>query len=327
MRYLYRRIVFYVVALWASVTLNFLLPRLMPGSPIDYFISKYRDQLRNNPHALDSIRAILGGSNQPLPVQYLNYLGNLLHGNFGASYSQYPTPVSEILANTVPWTLFLAGAATLLACVIGTGLGIVASWRRGGVVDTILTPVTMFTQSFPSFFLAMLLLYFLGFVAGWFPLQHSYGDTVRPGFNGPFILDAIWHAALPIIAVLIYTVGGWLLGMRNVMINTLSEDFITMAQAKGLSDRRVMLMYAARNALLPQVTSFAITIGYVVTGLVLIEYVFSYPGVGYTLVNAVESEDYPLMQAIFLLISVAVLGSNLIADLLYARLDPRVRNS
>jgi peptide/nickel transport system permease protein len=327
MRFLYRRIAFYLVALWASITLNFLLPRLMPGSPIDYFIAKYRDQLRNNPHLLDSIRTMLGGTNEPLPVQYIHYLGNLAQGNFGVSYSQFPARVSAILASTLPWTLFLAGAATILACTLGTLLGIVASWRRGGVVDRVLTPITMFTQSFPSFFVAMLLLYFLGFSLGWFPLQHAYGDAVHPGLNVPFVADVVWHAALPIIAIMVYSIGGWLLGMRNVMINTLAEDFIVMAQAKGLSDRRVMLVYAARNALLPQVTSFAITIGYVVTGLVLIEYVFSYPGVGYTLVNAVQSEDYPLMQALFLLISVAVLGSNLIADLLYARLDPRVRRT
>jgi peptide/nickel transport system permease protein len=327
MRYLYRRIAFYLVALWASVTLNFLLPRLMPGSPIDYFIAKYRDQLRNNPHLLDSIRTMLGGTNEPLPVQYIHYLGNLAQANFGVSYSQFPARVSDILGSTLPWTLFLAGASTVLACVLGTLLGIVASWRRGGVVDTVLTPITMFTQSFPSFFVAMLLLYVLGFSLGWFPLQHAYGDNVHPGLNAPFFADVVWHAALPIIAIMVYSIGGWLLGMRNVMINTLAEDFIAMAQAKGLSDRRVMLVYAARNALLPQVTSFAITIGYVVTGLVLIEYVFSYPGVGYTLVNAVQSEDYPLMQALFLLISVAVLGSNMIADLLYARLDPRVRRT
>lgn len=327
MRYLYRRIGFYLVALWASLTFNFLLPRLMPGSPIDYFMSKYHTQLSNNPHLLDSLRVILGGTNQPLPEQYVTYLANLAHGNLGVSYSQFPTPVSAILSSTVPWTLFLAGVATLLACVIGTLLGIVASWRRGGTIDTVVTPVTMFAQSFPSFFLAMLLLYFFGFVLGWFPIEHAYDDTMHPGLNEPFFINVIWHAALPVGAVLIYTIGGWLLGMRNVMINTLAEDYITMAEAKGLTNRRVMFMYAARNALLPQVTSFAITIGYVVTGLVLIEYVFAYPGVGYTLVSAVQSEDYPLMQAIFLLISVAVLGANFIADLLYARLDPRVRTS
>ncbi len=327
MRYLYRRLAFYLVALWASVTLNFLLPRLMPGSPIDAFMARFHDQLKNNPHMMDSLRSVLGGSQEPLPLQYVQYLGSLLHGDFGVSYSQFPARVSDILAATVPWTLFLAGVSTILAGVIGTLLGILASWRRGGVIDTVLTPLTMFSQSLPPFFVALVLLYFLGFVAGWFPLQHAYGDTVHPGFNLAFLADVAWHATLPVLAIMLLSLGGWMLGMRSVMINVLADDYITMAQAKGLSDRRVMFTYAARNALLPQLTSFAITVGYVVSGLLLIEYVFSYPGVGYTLVNAVQATDYPLMQALLLLITLAVLLANLIADLLYARLDPRVRTT
>ncbi len=324
MAFIYRRLVFYAIALWASVTLNFLLPRMMPGDPILAFRSQNLAAVKNNPHVLDSLRVMLGGSKDPLIVQYVHYLGNLLHGDFGVSFSQYPTRVSDILGATVPWTLFLGLASTIIAFAIGTLMGIVASWRRNGVVDTVLTPVTMFTQSFPAFFLAMLLLYFFGFTLGWFPLEHAYGQNVTEGFNLPFLEDVMRHAALPLFAILLFSLGGWLLGMRNVMINTLSEDYVVMAQAKGLSDRRVMFMYAARNAMLPQVTSFAISIAYVLTGLVLIEDVFSYPGVGYTLVNAVHAQDYSLVQALLLLISVAVLAANLIADLLYIKLDPRV---
>lgn len=326
MRYLYRRIIFYVVALWASLTINFFLPRLMPGSPIDAFISRFRDQIGNNPHILDAIRIELGASNAPIWQQYFEYIGNIAHGDFGVSYSQYPTHVSQILAATVPWTLVLAGSATILAFLIGTFLGIVAAWRRGGAVDSVVTPITMFTYSFPPFFIAMLVLYFVGVTAGWFPLNHAYGDNVQISWNLSFIKSAADHAALPVLAFLLYSIGGWLLGMRNVMINTLSEDYVAMAEAKGLSDRRVMLRYAARNAMLPQITSFAITIAYIITGLVLIEDVFAYPGVGYTLVQAVQSEDYPLMQALFLLITLAMLGANFLVELLYFRLDPRVRS-
>jgi peptide/nickel transport system permease protein len=325
MRYLSRRIVFYLVALWASVTINFFLPRLMPGDPVSAFAARFRDQLGNNPHMLDAIRVELGASTDPLPVQYIQYLGNLLHGNLGVSYSQYPTRVSEILATTLPWTLVLAGSATLLAFMIGTVLGIIAAWRRGGAVDSIVTPLTMFTYSFPPFFLAMLILYFIGAQGGWFPLNHAYDDYQHISWNWSFIKSAANHAVLPVLTFLLYSIGGWLLGMRNVMINVLSEEYITMAQAKGLSDRRVMFRYAARNALLPQITSFAITMGYIITGLVLIEDVFSYPGVGYTLVLAVQGNDYPLMQALFLLITFAVLLANFIADLLYTWLDPRAR--
>jgi peptide/nickel transport system permease protein len=327
MHFLYRRIGFYLIALWASLTLNFVLPRLMPGSPVDYFAATHRDELQHNPHLLDSIRTVLGGSNEPIVVQYFHYLVNVLHGDFGVSYSQYPLPVSAILAATIPWTLFLAGTATVLAFAIGTLLGIAAAWRRGGVLDTILTPFTMFVYSFPPFFVALLLLYFLAVIAGWFPISHNYGDTVKVGFNPAFIGDVLKHAVLPLLAIMLASVGGWLLGMRNVMINTLSEEFVTMAEAKGLTERRVMMMYAARNALLPQITSFAISLGYVVTGLVLIESVFTYRGVGFALFTAVEAHDYPLIQALFLFITVAMLCANFIADLLYARLDPRVRTA
>jgi peptide/nickel transport system permease protein len=326
MRYISRRILFYLIALWASLTINFFLPRLMPGDPVGAFITRFRDQVASNPHILDTIRIQLGGSKAPLWQQYFEYLGNTAHGDFGLSYSQYPTHVSDILAGSLPWTLVLAGTATLLAFVIGTLLGIVAAWRRGGIVDSLVTPLTMFTYSFPPFFLAMLVLYFLGLQLGWFPLNHAYGDSEHISWNISFIKSAADHAALPVLAFLLYSVGGWLLGMRNVMINTLSEEYVTMAQAKGLSDRRVMLRYAARNALLPQITSFAITIGYIITGLVLIEDVFAYPGVGYTLVQAVQGQDYPLMQALFLLITVAVLTANFLVDVLYVRLDPRVRS-
>jgi len=325
MRFLYRRIAFYLIALWASLTLNFFLPRLMPGSPIDYFAAQHHNELANNPHLLDSLRTVLGGSTEPIVLQYIHYLGNVAHFDFGVSFSQYPEPVSGILAATIPWTLLLAGLSTVAAFLLGTVLGVAAAWRRGGVLDTILTPFTMFIYSFPPFFIAMLLLYFLGFLAGVFPLNHNFDDSSPVGFNIPFLLNIARHAAMPLLAIMLASVGGWLLGMRNVMINTLSEEFVTMAQAKGLRERCVMMMYAARNALLPQITSFAISLGYVVTGLVLIESVFTYQGVGFALFTAVQAHDFPLMQALFLFITVAMLAANFIADLLYVRLDPRVR--
>jgi peptide/nickel transport system permease protein len=325
MTYLARRIGFYVVALWASITINFFLPRFMPGDQVSAFAARFRDQLASNPHILDAIRVELGASSDPLPIQYLHYLNNLFHGDLGVSSSEYPSHVSAILANTLPWTLVLAGSATILAFFIGTFLGIVAAWRRGRMVDSFVTPLTMFTYSFPPFFLAMLVLYLLGATAGWFPINQAYGSDQHISWSLSFIKSAADHAALPILAFLLYSVGGWLLGMRNVMINVLSEEYISMAQAKGLSDRRVMFRYAARNALLPQITSFAITIGYIITGLVLIEDVFDYPGVGYTLVQAVRDNDYSLMQGLFLLITLTVLMANFVADLLYAWLDPRAR--
>jgi peptide/nickel transport system permease protein len=323
-RYILRRLAFYAVALWAAITLNFLLPRLMPGSPIDAFEQKYRDQISKDPHFIDALRIELGAPKVSLLQQYLEYLNNILHGNLGISYSYYPSHVTTIIAQTLPWTLFLAGVATVLTFLIGTTLGMIVAWRRGGVLDSILPPITIFTSAFPAFFLALLLLYFLGYKFGWFPLSHGYGET-DIGMNWAFIKDAANHAILPVTAIILTGLGGWLLGMRNVMINTMGEDYIVVAQAKGLKDWRVMVMYAARNAILPNLTGFAIALGYVVGGVILIETVFSYPGVGFTLVNAALGSDYPLVQGFLLLISVCVLGANLLVDLLYGTLDPRAR--
>jgi peptide/nickel transport system permease protein len=325
MRYLARRLVFYLVAFWSGITLNFFLPRMLPGNPFDAFQVKFQNQLATNPHMLDSLRAEFDTGHGSLLSQYGQYLVHLAHLDFGVSYSQYPTSVNTIIGTALPYTLLLAGLSTFLAFLIGTMLGIITAWRRGSPVDTVLTPFTMFLQSFPPFFVALLILYWFGVDLGWFPLSRAYSDTVNPGWTPSFILNLADHCMMPLAALLISSVGGWLFGMRNVMINILTDDYVLMAEAKGLKNRRVMMMYAARNALLPQITSFAITLGYAVTSLILIEWVFGYPGLGFTLVNAVVSEDYSMMQALFFIIVVGMLLANLIADLLYARLDPRAR--
>ena len=327
MRYLYRRLSFYLVALWAAVTLNFAIPRLMPGNPAEVFLAAHYQQFQGDPHSLQTIEAVLGVSHDPMPVQYWHYLLALMHGDLGISTSFYPAHVSTVIAQSLPWTIFLVGLASIIAFVLGTGLGIVTAWRRGGFLDGILPPLTLLASSFPYFFLALVLLYVLAFNLTLFPTSHAYTSGSVPAFAPAFIGDVFYHALLPACTVVIVAIGGWLLGMRNTMINTLAEDYITMAQARGLSDRRVMLAYAARNALLPQVTAFAMALGFLVGGQVLVEFVFSYPGVGYTLATAVGNEDYPLVQALLLIITVAVLVANLVADLVYVRLDPRVRTA
>ncbi len=324
MRYLLRRSIFYLIALWAAVTIVFAIPRLMPGNPAATIFASHQQQFQNNPNAEHTIEALLGLSNAPMPVQYWQYLVQLAHGNFGISFTNYPTPVSAIIAQSLPWTIFLIGLAALIAFFVGTGIGIVAAWRRGGALDSLVPPTTLFISSFPFFFLALLLLWGLGFRLGWFPLGHSYED-VQPAATLAFVGNVLWHAVLPACSIIIVSLGGWLLGMRNTMINVLSEDYITMAQARGLTDRRVMLGYAARNAMLPQITGFALSLGYLVGGQVLVETIFNYPGMGYELVSAVGNEDYPLIQALLLIIVVAVLLANFVADLVYARLDPRTR--
>jgi len=182
-----------------------------------------------------------------------------------------------------------------------------------------------FFSAIPYFWLALIVVYVFGFLLRLFPLTGAYDLSVEPGLNGAFITSAVYHAILPAITIVVSSIAGWMLGMRNAMLSTLSEDYVLMAQAKGLPDRRVMLMYAARNAILPNITGFALSLGFVVGGALLTEIIFSYPGIGFALLQAVQSEDFPLMQGIFLVITLAVLGANFLADILYVVLDPRVR--
>lgn len=277
------------------------------------------------PQGLRALEIQFGFDHRPWVVQYFTYIWSLLRGHFGYSFEYYPTPVTTVIRQSLPWTLGLVGVATLISVFLGTALGIYISWRRGKFLDTVLPPSTMLLQAVPYFWMAMVFVFVFGFRLSWFPMSHSYDVSLHPGLNGPFVSSVLYHAVLPGLTILLGSFSGWLIGMRNNMISTLGEDYVVFAEAKGVSPARLMFMYAARNAILPQVTGFAIAIGNVVSGSILTEIVFSYPGIGNQLNNAVLNEDYPLIQAAFLIIAVSVLLANFIVDLLYARLDPRVR--
>jgi peptide/nickel transport system permease protein len=326
MRHLLRRILFYLVALWVSVTLNFLLPRLSPGTPLQSLIARLHGRV--GPQTIHSLEVLLGVNNHAtLWEQYLQYLNNLIHGDLGVSITYLPTPVSKIIAQDLPWTLMLVGITLVISFVVGTLLGIVVAWKRGSGLDTFLPPVFTFLSAIPYFWLALIILYYFGFVLGWFPTLGGYDiDNTTPGWNMDFILSAITHGILPAITIIVGSIAGWLLGMRNMMITTLSEDYVLMAEAKGLSERRVMFVYAARNAILPNITSFALSLGFVVSGALLTEIVFNYPGIGYAFLQAVNDKDYALIQGLFLIIAIAVLAANFLSDLLYVALDPRIRS-
>jgi peptide/nickel transport system permease protein len=323
MRHLLRRIGFYLIALWGSITLNFLIPRLVPGNPAQVLIARLQGRI--DPRAERAMEAAFGISHASMWNQYLEYLGNLLHGNLGISVTYFPTPVATVIGQDLPWTLLLVGTAVVISFVVGTLLGIIVAWRRGSRLDALLPPVFTFLSAIPYFWLALIMLYVLGFVLNWFPLTGGYDMSITPGWSPDFLLSAIQHAFLPALTIVISSIAGWMLGMRNAMMTTLSEDYVLMAQAKGLSERRVMLTYAARNAILPNITGFALSLGFVVGGALLTEIVFSYPGIGFALLQAVQNSDYALLQGIFLIIAVAVLGANFLADLIYVVLDPRVR--
>ena len=325
MSFILRRLGFYALAAWVSITLNFFLPRLMPGDPGDALMA--RMQGRVEPQTIDAMRKAYGLSDDPLWQQYFDYLGNVLRGEFGIAISAFPTPVTDVIMTAFPWTLLLGLTATIIAFVIGNLLGIFGAWRRGGKVDSVMPPLLIFVGSFPYFWLALLALYFMSFQWGWFPLRHAYSSDLSPSMSLDFVLSVGYHLVLPAASLVIVAIGGWVLGMRNTMISTLSEDYVMMAEAKGLPQRQVMFNYAARNALLPNLTAFGMQLGFILGGALLTEVVFSYPGLGYQLLGAVRNLDYPLMQGIFLMITFSVLGANLIMDLLYVRLDPRVRGS
>ena len=322
MSFIIRRFAFYVVAAWTAITVNFAIPRVMPGNAVDTLLTKF-PQLP--PSSLRALQAEFGvHTHGSLLSQYISYLGNLLHGNLGLSVNLYPSKVTTVLAQTLPWTIILIGVATLLSFALGTALGALAAWRRGGWVDRSL-PVFTFLQATPYFFLALVLIEL--FAVQWrvFPFGQGYSLGLAPGWNWSFISSAIDHSILPAATIVLTSMAGWMLQMRNVMITTIGEDYVLVAQAKGLSPRRVVSAYAARNAILPNIAGFALSLGFVVAGALVMEIVFSYPGVGLTLYNAVTSDDFPLLQGIFLVISLTVLLACLLADVAYVIADPRTR--
>ena len=267
-----------------------------------------------------------GVTKEPLFFQYLQYLGNLLHGNLGTSFAN-AEPVTSVIARDLPWTLVLVGLALIISFVVGTILGVAVAWWRGSTTDTILMPAFTFISAIPYFWFALALVFVLGYTLNWFPSYGGYDIySYTPGLDLGFLLSAARYAILPAFTIVVGSIAGWMIGMRNTMITTLSEDYVLMAEAKGLTRWRVMMTYAARNAILPNITSFALSLGFVVSGSLLTEIVFNYPGIGYALLQAVQNKDYPLIQGLFLIISVAVLAANFLADLVYVILDPRVRN-
>jgi len=323
MRLIVRRITLYVVTAIVAITINFFLPRLMPGNPALAVLGKA--QSAESPQAVAALELQYGVQTRTgIWGQYVQYWVHLLHGNLGTSLNAYPASVGSLISSALPWTLGLVGTATVISFVLGTLLGVAAAWRRGSWLDNLLPAMTFF-QAAPYFFVAILAVALFATKLGWFPPSQGYDTaTLNPAFNWQFISNVLDHAVLPALTIVLASVAGWIIGMRNMMITTMDEDYVLLAQAEGLPRHKV-IGYAARNALLPNVSGFALAIGFIVSGALLTEIVFSYPGIGYLLVNSIGSDDYPVLQGIFLIITIAVLLANLIADFVYAFLDPRIR--
>lgn len=323
-RFIGRRVAFYLFTLWAAVTINFFVPRLMKGDAVDNYLARNRGI---SPEAADALRALLGlDSDRTLLQQYGDYLGMLARGDLGVALTHGLQPVGQVIAGALPWTVGLIGLATVLSFLIGTVGGAVVGWRRGSRLDALI-PVTTFLSTVPYFWIGLMAISVFAVTLGWFPIGKAYGIGTTPGLSLEFAGEVVRHGALPLATIVVASLGGWMLGMRNMMLTVLDEDYITVAQAKGLPNRRVLWRYAARNAVLPQIQSFALSIGFIVGGAIIVEQVFSYPGVGKMLLDATNAKDYALMQGGFLVIVLAVLIANILADVAYAVLDPRTRQS
>ncbi|MEW6046555.1 MAG: ABC transporter permease [Bacillota bacterium] len=312
------------------VTLTFFMIRLMPGNPIDVYIHQLIAQYgiplaeaRNLAAALFSLDL-----NEPLWRQYLRFLGNLTQGDLGMSFLSPGTPVSTMIGRFLPWTIFSVGTGLLLSFSLGVGLGMVLAYRRGSWFDQALSALGSVFSSVPNYLVAMLILVLFGVQWPLLPIHQMRGvlsPGMRPSLSFEFFADVLYHAALPVATYVITTVGYWMLTMKNSTLSTLEEDYVTVARARGLSDRRIVTAYVGRNASLPLFTQLTITAGFVVGGSLLIESIFVYQGIGLLLINSINQRDYPVMQGVFLLITVSVILANLLTDLVYARIDPRIR--
>jgi peptide/nickel transport system permease protein len=328
-RYVLRKLGFYLVAAWVALTINFFLPQLIPGNPVEVLLTKMSQSGPVPAGEQQVLTRLLGLGHGNIFQKYWQYADSVTHLRLGLSISNFPTPVSTEIGSAIYWTLILVGTATVISFLLGIALGALAGWKRGSRIEVIIPSTTLFT-AMPYFWLALILVFvFATTVWHVFPAGQGYNTDsfISVGWNLQFIASAAQHAILPALTIVISSVGGWLLGMRNMMVSTLSDDYVLAAEAKGLSPRRIMIGYAARNAVLPSVSGFAISLGFVVSGAIAMEYVFSYPGIGFQLVTAVGNDDFPLMQGIFLVITLTVLGANLIVDMLNGFIDPRTRLS
>jgi peptide/nickel transport system permease protein len=323
MRYLAKRGGLFLLTLWAALTVNFAIPRLMPGNEAAAVLATFRGI---NPAAVHALEIEFGVNvHQSLISSYLQYLGNCLTGNFGTS--ALGEPVKTAIGSAMPWTIGLVGVTTVIAFVIGTAVGILSAWWRGGKLDGLLPPLLFIVSSVPVFFVGLLLLYAFAVKLNWLPLNSNYDTGATPAFTPSFVWDVFKHALLPGLSLVIVTAGLWVYSMRNNMVTTIAEDYVKMARAKGVSGARIMFDYAARNAILPNLTGFAMQLGYVLGGAIVIEYLFSYPGLGYQFYTATTDHDLPLMQGLFLFYTLAVLVCVLVADIVTAIIDPRTREA
>jgi len=327
--FLVRRILRALGVIFVTSTLTFFIIRLMPSNPIEIFINQMMAAYGMSYQDAKALALALFtiDLDKPLHQQYIEYLINLFQGNLGRSISISPgTPVMDIIFAFLPWTLFSVSISILASFVLGVITGIIAAYRRGGLFDKVMSTFAAIISAIPGYLIGILIIVFIGVQYGLINyMRGAYSAGIKPGFNLQFISDVFLHLAAPFATYVLSTFGGWMLSMKASTISTLGEDYVTVAKAKGLPESRIRTQYVGRNAILPLFTSLAIQLGFIFGGSVLIENIFVYRGVGRLLWSSINARDYTVMQAVFLIITISVVISNLLADLIYGLIDPRVR--
>lgn len=323
--YFSKKIFWFFVTLVFAVLLNFLLPRLMPGDPVASITARVVGNA-SNAGASQQIYAMYAerfGTNKPLPTQFVIYIRNLLHGDFGLSFTQYPRKVSNILKSAIPWTLCLQFPAILIGWIIGNFLGAIAAYIRKGF-DKALIPVSLFLSGIPAFGMAITLLVVFAITLKVAPIAGGYGYNLIPNASWQFIGSVLSHYWLPFLSVVLVAIGGQAIGMRSMSIYELNADYVRYSRFLGIKDRKIV-GYVFRNAMLPQITGLALSFGTMLTGALVAEIIFSYPGLGFILLKAISGSDYPLVSAVTLIITLMVLTMSFLIDIIYGLIDPRVK--
>lgn len=324
-KYFLNKLGWFLVTFVFAFLLNFILPRLMPGDPVAAIVSRLAQGMSNatGVQAIYQQYSDLFGTNKSIIEQFFLYIRNVAQGNFGVSFSQYPRPVADVLKASVGWTLALQFPAIIVGWLIGNTLGALAAYLRGWF-DKVLMPISIFVSNFPAFGMAVILLVVFGVNLKWFPTSGGYGFDLIPSFSWDFVWSVITHYQLPFWSIVLIAIGGQAIGMRSMAIYELNADYVKYSRFMGIKDRKI-IGYVFRNAMLPQITGLALSIGTMVGGALVAEIVFSYPGLGFTLLNGVMGQDYPLISAATLIITVMVLTANFVIEILYGFIDPRIK--
>lgn len=324
-KYFTNKLAWLLVTFVFAFILNFTLPRLMPGDPVAGIVSRLAQGMSNSTgmKAVYEQYTDLFGTNRPIIEQFFLYVKNVLQGNFGASFSQYPRPVADILGASMWWTIGLQLPAIIVGWVIGNTLGALAAYLKGGF-DKVLMPASIFVSNFPPFGMAVFLLVIFGVGLRWFPTSGGYGFDLIPSFTPAFIWSVFVHYQLPFWSIVLIAIGGQAIGMRSMSIYELNVDYVKYARFLGIKDRKIV-GYVFRNAMLPQITGLALSIGTMVGGALFVEIIFSYPGLGFTLLNAITGQDYPLISAATMVITIMVLIATFAIEIIYGIIDPRIK--